>query len=150
MKTNKLRKFFNSYIRKTAYKATVLDYKKFICFIDEKRCISVYITTRALKHLYDKKPAEEFDFIIDNTYLIIKYTEKIYKNKSGKHGDICLIKTIGNSDYLCSLEKISLFEFQIVTVFRIRDADYLKNYILLWNRGSDKPHRHATDFFKNL
>jgi hypothetical protein len=42
----------------------------------------VYISTRVLKHVYDKRPAEEFDFLIENLHLIIKFPDLIFKNKS--------------------------------------------------------------------
>ena len=38
------------------------------------------------KYLYDKKPAEEFDFIIDNLHQIVIYPDNIYKNKRPQTG----------------------------------------------------------------
>ncbi len=64
----------------------------------------VYINTRVLKHLYDRKPAEEFNFVISKIHKIVKYPDHIYKNKNPKRGDVCLVKKIGNESYLCSLE----------------------------------------------
>lgn len=52
------------------------------------------------------------------------------------------------SEYLCSLQKISDEELQVVTAFRLRDKDYIKKYTLLWNRGSGKPHRYVIEFLK--
>jgi predicted nucleic acid-binding protein len=108
----------------------------------------VSITTRCLKHLFDKKPAEEFHFILDHLHLILMYPDNIYKNKLEKRGEICFTKRMNGSEYLCSIEQISPSKLQIVTAFRLRDPDYIKNYTILWNRGSGKPHRHALEFPK--
>ena len=142
MNKNSLVIFFKKYIKGTSYKAPVFNSKLLICDLNG---FSVYITTRSLKHLFDKKPAEEFHFILDNLTILIKDPEEIYKNKSEKHGDICFVRQIKDFYYICSLQKISSKELQVVTAFRLRDEDYIKNYTLLWNRGSGKPHRHVTD-----
>ena len=140
MKRNNLIRFFNKHIKRTAYKAAVLESK---CLIGSFDIFSVFISTKSLKHLFDKKPAEEFHFIMDYLHLLIENPDKIYRNKLEKHGDICLITHIRNSNYLCSLQKVSNKELQVVTAFRLRDENYIKKYTLLWNRGSGKPHRYA-------
>ena len=90
-----------------------------------------------IKHLYDKKPAEEFDFIIDNLHKIIKYPNYIYKNKKEKRGDWCFVKKIKNELYISSLEREEEI-LEIVTVFRIRKEKYLKNFKLLWSWENDR------------
>ena len=102
----------------------------------------VYATSRFLKHLYDKKPAEEFDFLLDHLHQIMKYPTRIYRNKPGKRGDWCLAKSLGNEDYLCSLELNTdpeRPEIYVATAFRVRDAKYLDGYELLWSWRSDRP-----------
>ena len=37
----------------------------------------VYINTKIIKHLYDKKTAEEFDFLINCIHKIVKYPDHI-------------------------------------------------------------------------
>lgn len=62
-----LKEFFHKYIENTPEKAVVADKKLFLCLltlavsqgVDINCARNVYITTQALKHLYDKKPAEE-------------------------------------------------------------------------------------------
>jgi len=96
----------------------------------------VHINTKILKHLYDKKPAEEFDFIVWNLHKIIKYPDRIYKNKISKRGDYCLVKKIEDFNYLCSVEFAEDGEEMkiiVVTAFRVRDEAYLKKYELLWS-----------------
>lgn len=96
---------------------------------------SVYVNTLVLKHLYDKKPAEEFDFLINNLHTIAKYPDYIYKNKDSKRGEVCFTKKLKGSDYICSIE-IDEQTF-IVTAFRIRDKKYMKNYESLWSWEDD-------------
>jgi hypothetical protein len=119
-----------------------------------------------LKHLFDKKPAEEFLFIINHLHEIVKYPDRVYRNKNEKKGEFCLTKEIGNEKYLYSIEIIKIppavfdelilgvsecgtekkeEEIQIATAFRLRDEKYIKNYILLWDWGNGNPHRSALD-----
>ena len=100
--------------------------------------IKVYITSRVLKHLYDKKPAEEFQFILNHLIEIVKYPKYIYRNKGSKRGSICVVTEIKNKSYLCSIEVV-INKNYIVTVFRIRDSSYLKNYEILWSRKDGSP-----------
>lgn len=110
-------------------------------------CNRVHVNTRVLKHIYDKRPAEEFDFLISNVHLIVKYPDLVYKNKNGKRGEFCFVKEIKNRKYLCSLEIIERDEAtfcEIATFFRVTDA-YLKNYELLWEWKGGNLHRSAFD-----
>ena len=162
-----LRNFFRNYIDGTPEKAIVADRKMFLCNLTQAvlsgieivgKPSGVYVTSRSLKHLFDKKPAEEFMFLLDNLHKIVKFPDKIYKNKDAKRGSFCFVKRIGDFDYLCSLEIIILpfelgvtelggekKEIQIVTSFRLRDDKYIKNYTLLWDWGNGNPHRSALD-----
>ena len=102
----------------------------------------VHLNTKVLKHLYDKKPAEEFDFIVRNLHKIIKYPDRIYKNKTSKRGDYCLVKKIEDFSYLCSVEFTEDGEEMkiiVVTAFRVRDEAYLKKYELLWSWKGGNP-----------
>ena len=105
--------------------------------LDKSGLSRVYISTKMIKHLYDKKPAEEFDFIIDNLHKIIKYPNYIYKNKKEKRGDWCFVKKIKNELYISSLECEEEI-LEIVTVFRIRKEKYLENFELLWSWEDDR------------
>jgi len=164
-----LKDFFEKNIKGTPYKAIVIDRKIFLCHLTNAVCDGikiannlkkVYITSRALKHLFDRKPAEEFFFLMDNLHKIVQYPDKIYKNRVSKRGEYCLVKKIKESDYFCSIEIIkfppmvlSLVEFgmsecgenneieeiQIATAFRLRDADYIKKYTLLWSWEDGNP-----------
>lgn len=91
-----------------------------------------------MKHLYDKKPAEEYDFLVCNIYKIVKYPDRIYKNKDPKRGDLCFLKKLKGYNYLCSLE-VADDELTVITAFRVRKESYLNNYELLWSWRGDIP-----------
>lgn len=110
-------------------------------------CSRVHVNTRVLKHVYDKRPAEEFDFLITNLHLVVKYPDSVYKNQSGKRGEFCFVKEIKNRKYLCSLEindKDEVTFCEVATFFRVADS-YLKNYELLWEWKGGNLHRSAFD-----
>ena len=147
-----LKEAFENYIKGTEYKAVVADGKFFLCHLTNAVCSGVrvakeinkvYMTSRCLKHLFDSKPAEEFFFIIDNLHKVVKYPDRIYDNRGGKRGEYCLVKRIGSSEYLCSIEITKRLpidkEIQIATAFRLRDKKYIKNYTLLWSWRNDAP-----------
>jgi len=152
------RSIYKKYIKGTDKKAIVQLVQVFVCHLTSSvskgikcGCNKVYISTRVIKHVYDKRSAEEFDFLIDNIHLVIKYPDKVYKNKNGKRGSFCFVKKIKNFKYFCSIETTKKDEqgpiCEIVTFFRV-DEDYLKNYKLLWEWKGDNPHRSAFDSSK--
>ena len=141
------------YIKKTEPKAIVKYRSVFLCKLTNdvmsalslKEINAVYINTPVLKHLYDKKPAEEYQFILDYLHKIVKNPDFIYKNKNSKRGSFCLVKKIKKFYYLSSIE-IKGKNIQIVTAFRLRDKKYLRNYNFLWSWEDDETlHRSAFD-----
>lgn len=147
-----VKNLFEKHIHGTSEKAIVADVTVSICKLTVTvnkqmerifKCdCRVYINARVLKHLYDKKPAEEFEFIVDNIHKIAKYPDCIYKNKNPKRGDVCLTKKINGENYICSLELCEredggAKELFVVTSFRIRKENYLNNYELLWSWRDD-------------
>lgn len=144
-----LRELFEVHIQNTSPGAAVVEKTVFLCGLTnavahalDKQSPKVYATSRFLKHLYDKKPAEEFDFLLDHLHQVIKYPEGLFYNKAGKRGDWCFTRTIGNAIYLASLEISPSSEnlaMYVATAFRVRDAKYLDSYELLWSWRSDRP-----------
>ncbi len=142
-------KIFYNHIKNTPPKAIVTLETVYVCRLTSAVLkitklvdFKVYLNTKILKHLYDKRPAEEFDCIICHLHEIIKYPEKIYKNKTSKSGDFCLIKKINDFEYLCSLQLLSeddSTKIVVITAFRVRDEKYLKNYELLWSWKGGTP-----------
>ena len=139
------------YIRGTEKEAIVQNVQALLCEITvaTMRGITavarkVYISTRMIKHLYDKRPAEEFDFVVYNIHLIARYPDAIYRNKDPKRGDFFFTKSIKNKKYFCSLQHINVpvtgdSQFEIVTAFRIQKDSYLLSYDLLWEWKGGKP-----------
>src|SRR3989344_2096523 len=140
---------FEKHVKGTASEAIVQNVLAFLCNLTVAvlkgtswSCNRVYINTRVLKHLYDKKPAEEFLFIVENIHSIVKYPDRIYKNRDAKRGDLCFIKQLKNDLYICSIEVIENEEVathcEVATCFRIRKENYLANYEILleWKGGT--------------
>jgi len=132
------------YIQGTSKKAIVVNKKILLCNLTNAvrqggnfSCQAVYINTKALKHIYDQKPAEMYDFLISNLHKIVKYPDHIYKNKSAKRGNICLVKILSNEKYFCSIEDNN-GELNIATAFRTEES-YLRNFELLWSWRDDAP-----------
>lgn len=150
MKRITLRDIHNRHVEKTVKEAVVTDQTIHICNLTfavmralAYKSQKVYINTRALKHLYDKKTAEEYHFIVDNLHTIIKYPDHIYRDKPSKRGDYCLIKRLGNNNYMCSIEMVEDSEpgynsIFAITAFRVQDS-YLNNYELMWNWRDGDP-----------
>ena len=103
----------------------------------------IYMTSRVIKHLYDKKPAEEFDFVLINIPGIIARPDYLYRNKGDKRGQFCLMKRIEDREYFISLEVINSVygkETQIATAFRVRSKPYLEEHDLSWSRRDGETH----------
>ena len=140
---------FQKHITNTKHRAIVVLETIYICrltavvikatgFSDSK----VHINTKVLKHLYDRKPAEEFFCLINHLHEILKSPEFIYKNKTSKSGDYCLVKKVDEFNYLCSVQFLiedGVEKIFVVTAFRLRDDKYLKNYELLWSWKGGTP-----------
>ena len=149
-----LKDLFETTIKNTQEQSVVEDKTVLLCRLTYavEKVISVsefkvYVTSRMLKHLFDKKPAEEFHFIVDYLHKIVKYPDKIYINKDGKRGKYCFIKKIKNCEYLCSIEVVGADNsvcncpngIYVATAFRLRKIQYLNNYELVWSWKGDKP-----------
>ncbi len=137
---------YEKHIKGTPAKAIVADVTIFLCqltnsvsrTLEAVPTTKVHINTRVIKHLYDKKPAEEFDFIVQYLPKIVKYPDCVYKNKDPKRGHFAFLKKIKSDNYLCSLE-IAEEEIFVVTAFRVRKENYLKEYELLGSWKGDIP-----------
>ncbi|MFA6048222.1 MAG: hypothetical protein WCV59_04670 [Parcubacteria group bacterium] len=141
---NTVQELFEKHIKGTAKDAIVADVTIFLCHLtyavskNNNFPPKVYLKTRALKHIYDKRPAEEFDRILIYLKKLVRYPDCVYKNKNPKRGDYVFTKTINGEQYLCSLE---LYDgcFNIATVFRLRKKNYIKSYDLLWSWRDGAP-----------
>lgn len=147
-------KIHKQYIKGTKPKAPVVESTILLCNLtiavfktDYFKSLKVHINTIVLKHLYDKKPAEEYEFIIHNLFTIVKYPNHLYRNKTAKRGEIVFVKEIEGNNYLCSIETMTFTHTDgsteeinhIATAFRVRDENYLKGYELLWSWKGGNP-----------
>lgn len=145
MDVNQLVKLHKNYIQGTGEKGIVEEKTIVVAVLARKiqktglfSSTKVHLNTRVLKHLYDRKPAEEYDFLIKNLPKILQVPDRIYKNRNSKRGDLCLVKEIAGIKYLCSLENSEEIIF-VVTAFRVRKESYLKNYKLVWSWKDGTP-----------
>jgi hypothetical protein len=146
MHKNPLQIFFEKYVQGTVEKGSVPIEKLLLCAVSTnlvkvlgfKKRMSASISTLSLKHMYDKKPAEEFDCILKALVTIIQYPLLVYKNTDYKRGTYCLVGMYKQREYVCSIQIVEN-EAQVVTCFRKRDEKYLNKYILLWSREVDSP-----------
>ena len=147
---------FKKYVKGTAKKAPVQLLQVFLCHLTVAvmkgvgiPCSKVYITTRVIKHIYDKRPAEEFDYCIETALSVVKYPSKIYKNKSGKRGSFCFVKEVKNSLCFVSIETFCDQEgkpthCEVATFFRPA-AGYLDSFKLCGSGRMAFLHRNAFD-----
>lgn len=139
------------YIRYTGEKALIQKKVFFLCSLYssvKNECLisnkSVSLSTVMLKHLYDKKPAEEYDKILLCIKDSVRHPEEIYKNKENKTGGFCFVKSFLNQKYFTVLQESHAEQTNyIVTSFRIRKEQYLKGYEKIWERESDNLHRNT-------
>jgi hypothetical protein len=142
---------YEKYIRGTEKQAVVQNRLVLLCSTTRSvntgagmRCKRIYISTRVLKHVYDKRPAEEFDFLVGNVHQILKYPDRVFKNKDAKKGDFCFLKKIHNSLYLASIEIMKDLagehsHCEVITFFRVQKESYLNGYELLWEWKVGEP-----------
>ncbi|MEK7521277.1 MAG: hypothetical protein AAB599_00535 [Patescibacteria group bacterium] len=154
MKNSVLIKLNKHCIQGTEEKAPVILQTALLCSVTNTvakainlKTSKVHVTTKMLKHLYDSKPAEEYEFVLRNMVQIVRFPDFIYKNKKEKRGQYCFVKKIKNHSYFCSIEttqtanlveEVEDINF-VATAFRIRKENYLQGYKLLWSRKGDLP-----------
>lgn len=105
--------------------------------------LRVYVTTKSLKHMYDVRLAQEFDFVVDKMEWALTQPHRIYKNKEGKTGDICFYVEFENSAYFYILD-IKADGIYIVSAYSLSKVEekrknYLSGYKLLWSWKVDLP-----------
>jgi len=100
----------------------------------------VYISTFGLKHLYDKRTAREYEYLLQYLSQIIISPDAIYKNSSNRHGNIVLHKLLPEGDYIIVLQlsqKKNRGNY-VLTGFRVKQKE-LNKFKLLWKREAGTP-----------
>ena len=149
-----LYKLYKKHIKGSPVKAIVFDFCVHVCSLTndvaregEFTGKKVHMKGRSVKHLYDKRPAEEFEFVMRHVEQVVKFPDRLYVNRGSKTGDFLFYKKIDEGVYLCSVEKtdetdpedgVSRMNY-IVTCFRVRKESYLNNYELLRDWKVDIP-----------
>jgi len=143
---------YEKYIKNTGPQAIVINKTVFLCHLTNAvskgigifPTNKIYTTSRVIKHMYDKKPAEEFDFLINCVHRIVKFPDKVYQNQDAKRGDFCFVKNLNGRSYFCSIQIVrndggDTEDLYLATAFRIRKINYLDNYKLLWSWKDGAP-----------
>lgn len=140
---------FERYIQGTPSKSIVRDLTIIFCSLTNEvqrvcnfETPTVYITTKVLKKNYDKRPAEQNDFIIKHGWKVVHMPSDIYKNKDGKRGDFLFAKRLNNDLYVCSLEIVKddgIDGTYAVSLFRVNKESYLNGYELIWSWKGGEP-----------
>ena len=140
---------FETHIKGTEKKAIVKDLTIKYCSLTQEVCRAcnfsddtVYITSRVLKKNYDKRTAEENDFILKYGKEVVCLPDDIYMNKDGKRGDYLFAKTTQGKLYVSSIEKASKidpFGLYVASIFRVQKVSYLKSYSLIWSWKGGEP-----------
>lgn len=140
---------FSQYIKGTPNGAIVRDMTIKLCTLtnEVRRAVhfptaNVHITTKVIKKHYDKRTAEENDFILKHGWRILHMPDEIYRNKDGKRGDYLFAKNINNSLYVASVEVSTYADEPIlytVSIFRVRKLSYLGGYELIWSWKGGAP-----------
>lgn len=148
--TRKLDKIVDRFIKNTPRKGYVKDLRIKICQITHKlksrikaKSLNVYITTKSLKHMYDQRSAQEFDFIVSNIEKVVTNPHRIYKDKEGKTGNVCIYYEKNLNYYFIVIETNTTGNY-VVSGYRLstieeKRKNYLAGYRLLWSWKGDLP-----------
>jgi hypothetical protein len=149
MKYKSIKILHNKYVKRSLKKAFVYNDKTLLCKLRTniaKDCKilspQIIIKTRVLKHMYDKRPAQEYDFLLDYMKDILRNPHCIYKNTDSKRGSKCFVKEIYNSKYLVVIEEDGSKGNSIVTAFSVDDS-YLEKMEIVWHWEGGNLHRNT-------
>ncbi|MEK7457950.1 MAG: hypothetical protein AAB612_00465 [Patescibacteria group bacterium] len=135
-------KLHKKYIKGSEKKALIKEFTVYVCNLTKAvktGCsiigVKVYITTKTMKHIYDVKPAVDYDFLILHLPKLIKTPDRVCRNSSSKRGAYLFVKEVNEVIYVISVEECvengetCLF---VATGFR-SDEDYLKKFPTIWS-----------------
>lgn len=142
-------KLHKKHIRGTAKNAIVKEFTLYICNLTEAvkkgaqiNGTRVYVTSKTIKHLYDKRPAVEYDQIVHNLQLFVKYPDSVHINSSAKRGAFVFIKNIDEEKFLVSVEELidqdGIACLYVATAFKTDDS-YINKFPIMWRWKGGKP-----------
>ncbi len=137
-------KLHKKHIRGSKQGALVKEYTIHICSLTNavsSGCsiprAKVYATSRMLKHLYDKRPGSEYDFLIYHLPQIVKFADRVLRNSSAKRGSFIFVKQIEDTLYMASLEESEIngeYCLMVATAYHVEEI-YLEKFSILWSWG---------------
>lgn len=107
---------------------------------------NVYLNTRVMKHLYDKRTAVVYFLLLKNMNQIVFKPDLVYQNNSQKKGSLIFTKLI-KKELLAVIMESQEGKVFIVTAFET-DEKYLEKFKLIWKRRAASPHRNPPDLFR--
>ena len=143
---NKFEHFHNRYIKGTPPQGIVFLDKLLVTSLSESiqsvldlPTTKVYISSKVIKHIYDRRLAMHFDYILSHLEELITNPDRIYLNKKGGELEFLFVTNF-SEDTLCTVlenrkilhDNYSMFENsdheenQIKTIFYAKDK-YYKN-----------------------
>jgi hypothetical protein len=142
MRRSPLVDLHGKYIRWTVRGALVKEWSSFLCTISneaKKSCkiqsIKLYVSSKTMKHLYDKRPGWEYDFILVNLRHLVKYPDRIHRNAESKRGTFLFVKNIKGFLFMASVEEepndANETVLKIATAYHVEEK-YLKKFPILW------------------
>ena len=142
-----LSRWHEKYIKLTFPKQIVAN--KSLIFGKMDKDTTVYLNTRVMKHLYDKRTAVIYFLLLQNLEHLIFYPDKIYENGLGKRKSLIFVKQIKKELLAVVLERIREEKNKVfvITAFET-DEKYLEKFKLLWKRRAASPHRNLTKLFE--
>lgn len=137
---NVLKNIHEEFVKNTHPGAIVVNKSVFLCHANFKalhslglRETEIYISSTVLKHMYDKRPAQEYDRLLNDIPLIIKYPDLVYKNKASHHG-FAFVKALHGYSYMCPVKFIENGQnkLYVATAFSVKPW-YMKDFKLVWS-----------------
>ncbi len=97
----------------------------------------VHIKTKILKHMYERRPASIYDFLLMHLSEIIRFPERIYQNQEAKKGQFIFAKQFPEGLFMASIETNAHPEtgqeiHVLITAFKVEQR-YLNKYKLIWS-----------------
>ena len=145
------RHFYNKYIKDTPAREMIELERGMLCKIkprlmkiinDHAACPDkyVFLSTKVLKHIYDrhiydKQSPDDFETILNNLIDIIKRPDELRRNMESKRGDFLCVKKIKGQTYFVSIEVILGGNAEVVSASATGEK-YLKKFTLLWSWGT--------------
>jgi hypothetical protein len=141
-----MRRLYKKHVRGTAKDQSIPYERSYLCNLKNGPLKAsglpskkIYISSFAVKHMYDKRITFEFETVLDNIHALLKYPDRVCENKPGskKRGDVALIKKIHDHHFVCLLENDEkMGDISVVTVHIIKPDDVPK-FKTLWVANTD-------------